>query len=124
MKLGLAGVTIAAVITAVVTASAASLGGITAGGLGVGQAAVIACDPDGVSVAYTLSNGAVLSMTVSGVAATCVNGSMRGVLTNASGAAIGAGGPTTVTGSSVTLNLSPQPQANAVEGVHISIIGP
>lgn len=124
MKLAFATVATAAALAAAVTASAASLGGITANRLSAGTAAVASCDPDGVTVTYTLSSGIVQSMTVGGVDAACANGSMRAVLANASGASIGAGGPTTVAGTSVVLTLSPQPLANAVEGVHISVVGP
>ena len=124
MKLAIATVATAAVIAAAVTASAASLGGITANRLSSGTAAILSCDPDGVTVTYTLSSGVVQSMTVSGVAPGCANGAMRAVLVNASATSIGAAGSTTVAGTSVTLTLSPQPLASAVEGVHISIVGP
>lgn len=122
MKLAL--VATAAAIAAAVTASAASLGGITTHRLSSGSATISGCDPDGVSVTYTLSAGVVQSMTVDGVAAACANGSMRATLVNGSGTSLGASGPATVGGTSVTLTLSPQPVASAVEGVHISIVGP
>lgn len=124
MKLAIATVATAAVIAAAVMASAASLGGVTANRLSSGTAAIMSCDPDGVTVTYTLSSGVVQSMTVGGVDAACVNGAMRAVLVNGSGSSIGAAASTTVAGTSVTLTLSPQPLASAVEGTHISIVGP
>lgn len=124
MKLALATAATVAALAAAVTASAASLGGISANRLTSGSAAITSCDADGVTMTYTLSSGVVQSMTVNDVAAACANGAMRAVLVNASGTSIGAAGPTTVTGTSVTLTLSPQPLANTVEGVHISIVGP
>lgn len=118
-----------ATVSAVALASAsfgaaASLGGINARDLSTGQANVLTCDGDGVGLTYTTSSGVVQSVTVTDVAAECVNGALRVVLADGSGASIGAGGPVTVSGSSVGVSLSPQPTATAVAAAHISIVGP
>src|SRR5688572_18938333 len=96
----LGGVVVAIIVATTVTAAAASLGGVSAAGLGAGQASVISCDADGVSASYAVSSGAVQSITVSGISANCVNGSLRVVLADGTGANIASGGPTTVTGTS------------------------
>jgi hypothetical protein len=124
MKLGLAIAVTAVAIAAAITGSAATLGGIAASGLGAGFSAVGSCDADGVDASYTVTAGAVQSITLTGIAGGCANGLIQAVLVNASDANIGSGGPATVTGTSITLNLSPQPQATAVTGVHVSIDGP
>ena len=113
-----------AVVASASFASAASLGGISARELAAGRAAVGSCDSDGVGVTYTTSSGTVQSITVTGVAAGCAGGSLRATLANSSGANIGAGGPITVAGTSVTVSLSPQPSSATVASAHVSITGP
>lgn len=104
--------------------SAASLGGITARGLGAGQSIVTSCDGDGVGLTYTTSAGAVQSVTVTGVATGCSGGALSVVLADSTGASIGAGGPVTVTDTDVSVALNPKPSASSVAAAHVSIIGP
>ena len=111
-------------LSAAVFGSAATLGGISARGLGGGQSSVQSCDSDGVGVTYTTSAGTVTSVTITGVAAGCANGAMYVVLTNGSNASIGASGPVTVSGTSVVMPLAPQPSAASVAAAHVSITGP
>lgn len=113
-----------AIVVSAALASAASLGGAVSAELTAGSAAVTSCDGDGVGVTYTSSGSAVQSVTVTGVAAACVNGALRVVLADSGGSTIAAGGPETVGGSSVAVPLSPQPSAASVAGVHVSIAGP
>jgi hypothetical protein len=67
----------AVVALAALTASAASLGGLTSDSLGADQTVVASCDTDGIALAYTNSYNAATNtyrttaVTMSGVAATC-----------------------------------------------------
>src|SRR5688572_3274403 len=111
-------------LSAAVFGSAATLGGISALGLGGGQSTVPSCDSDGVGVTYATSAGAVTSVTITGVAAGCANSALRVVLVNGSNASVGAGGPVTVSGTSVNVALTPQPTVASVAATHVSITGP
>ncbi len=122
-NLGFAAV-IAAVVGCAVYAAAATLGGVTARGLGAGKTTVTSCDGDGVTIAYTTSSGSVTGVTISDIAAGCSGGSLKVVLANSAGTNIGAGGPATVGGATVSLSLSPQPAASNVAAAHVSIAGP
>lgn len=103
--------------------AAATLGGAQTQSLGTGHATVASCDADGVSVAYTVTAGSVESIDVGGLASACAGGALRAVLADSAGASIGSGGPQTVAGTSVTVVLTPQPQANDVAGVHVVVEG-
>ena len=124
--------TAAAIAAAVVVpAFAASLGGLSAGQLGAGDAVVSACDSDGFSVSYTTSSGNVTAVNVSGIADPgCEGGDLSVTLADASGAAVGSGGPQTVaadgdtTDNSMTVTLSPTPAASVVTAVHVVVAGP
>jgi len=118
-----------AAVTAVALASAsfgaaATLGGVTARNLSAGSAAVASCDSDGVGITYTTSGSTVTGLTVTGIAAGCSGGQLTVVLSNSAGASIGAGGPATVSGTTVAVTLSPQPSAANVAAAHVSIAGP
>lgn len=104
--------------------AAATLGGLGSQELGAGAALVASCDSDGVGLNYTTASGTVQAVTVTGVAAACAGGSLRVVLASSTGGDIGAGGPTTVAGTSVNVTLAPQPLAVDVEAAHVSITGP
>jgi hypothetical protein len=112
-------------------ASAASLGGITGGSVGAGEAAIPACDTTGVSVSYTTTGGTVTTVTVGGLADPgCEGGALSLTLTNTAGDSIASGGPQTIptdgdtADNSVNVSVSPNPAAENVAGYHVSIAGP
>jgi|SRR5688500_8939692 hypothetical protein len=115
---------ILAVAATATIAAAASLGGITDGGLGAGEAQIAACDA-GFTVSYTTLGGNVTAVAVGDIASACTGGVLRVTVTDADGASIAAGGPETVgAGTTATVAVSPQPPAESVTGVDISIVGP
>ena len=118
------GAVVATLIAVATTGAAASLGSVSALGFGAGEAVVARCDSDGVTTSYAISFGAVQSITLDGLAGACTNGSLSVVLAGAGGVSVASGGPVTVAGASATVPLSPQPQANTVTAVHVSITGP
>lgn len=107
-----------------VAGAAATLGGLQSAGLGAGQSDVTGCDADGVSVTYALTAGAVDSIDVTGIAASCAGGSLRAVLADAAGASIASGGPHVVVGTTVSVAMTPQPRGGDVADVHVVIEGP
>jgi hypothetical protein len=114
------------VVTAAVSithASAAALT-MTTDSLAAGGSTIASCDPDGVDVSYTLSGDSVTQMTVQGIAPGCGGGELSATLVDTSENAVGEGGPQTVTGSSETLSISPQPDSLDVAAVHVVIVGP
>jgi len=123
-------VAVAIATAAVVPAFAASLG-LSSGDLGAGAAVVSACDTNGFTVSYTTSGANVTSVGVAGIAdPACEGGVLSVTLADASGAAVGSGGPQTVptdgdgTDNSMTVALSPSPAASIVTAVHVVVSGP
>jgi hypothetical protein len=114
-------VVIATVGTSVV-ASASSLG-LGADSLGAGNVAVAACDGDGFSPSYTTVGGNVTTVTVGGIDGACAGGALSVTLTDG-GVALASGGPVTVAGASAVVSLSPQPDAELVDGIHVLVNGP
>ncbi len=111
--------------------AAASLGGISTRSLGAGSSAVVTCDGDGMSVTHTTSGGQVTSVLVEGISdPTCEGARLSLTLTDSTNMAIGSGGAVTIAAdadtadNSISVSLSPQPDAELVTGVHISIVGP
>ncbi len=111
-----------AIVAGSVLAAAATLG-LDAESLGAGNAAVTACDADGFSPSYTTVAGNVTTVTVGGIDAACVGGQLSVTLTDG-GFGIGSGGPVSVSGASVAVPLSPQPDGELVDGIHVVIGGP
>lgn len=78
-----------------VTASAASLGGLTTDKVGADDVTVAACDTDGLTTTYTtayestLPGYEVATVTVGGIAAACNGDTMRVTLVNSSNASLG-----------------------------------
>jgi hypothetical protein len=100
---------------------AASLG--IGGTLGAGGASVSSCDAD-FGADYTTVSGNVTAVQVTGIAAACAGGALSVKLTNASGTAIGSGGPATISGASTNVSMSTTADADLVTGLRISIEGP
>ena len=119
----LIGIGVVAAAVSITYASAAAVP-VTTNSLAAGGSAVASCDPDGVVVSYTLSGDSVTQMTVQGIAAGCGGGEISATLVDTVEAAVGEGGPQTVTGSSAALSISPQPDSLDVVAVHVVIVGP
>lgn len=117
------------VVFASVFALAASLGGITSGGVGADNTAVASCDTNGVTTSYTTAWDAtdkryeITATTVSGVSDACDGETLSVSLTDSTGAQIGAGSlaiPASAA-TSFTVTMSPAPSAKLTEGVHVLI---
>jgi hypothetical protein len=113
-----------------VAASAATLGGVTAGGLGADTTLVASCDTDGVSLSYgtafAVGGYQVTSVTVKGINGACDTQNLQVTLTGSAGAALSAGSTTlsitgTSTTNSATVTLSTPVSANAVTGAAVVI---
>ena len=113
--------------------SAASLGGITAQGLGADDAIVASCDTDGVTTAYTTAYNTtgsagykVATVTVSGLNNACDGAAIEVRLTGAAGASLESVSKTVEsdagsTSTSVTMGSSTL--AESVTGVHVVVSG-
>jgi hypothetical protein len=121
----IAGIVAGLTVFGAVFASAASLGGITSGQVGADDAAVLSCDTDGVTTAYTTSwDGTddryeISTVTVSGIAAGCLTKTLSVSLTDGTDQ-IGSGSGTVV-GTSLAVTMSPAASAEATTGVHVAI---
>jgi hypothetical protein len=126
----------ALVISAVVLAMAASLGGITSDDLGADDAVVASCDTNGVttsySVSYSTAGGAgykVGDVTVAGIADPCDGATMSVTLTGSGGTSLGEQSMTVDVDSassdtSDTVNFAASNLlAESVTGVHVVIDG-
>jgi len=118
-----------AVLGTASVALAQGLGPLSSSGVGVGGAAVDPCDTDGFTIAYTTSAGAVTDVTIGGIAEPgCAGGGLSVTLTDASGTAIGGGGPVAVPSmadpGSVVVPIAGAPYAGDVAGFRAVIVGP
>lgn len=118
------------IVSSIVVASAASLGGVTTASLGSGSGTVGRCDT-AFTVSYVMENGLVDTVTVSDIAdPACEGGEVSLTLVNASGSAIGSAGPATVATdvgtapNSVTMTVASHPAASGVAGVRVVVVGP
>ncbi len=109
-------------------AMAATLGGITADGLGADSSVVAACDTDGVTTTFTVAYDAtdardeVTATVVAGVDASCAGQDLTVTLTNGSDVSLDRTTVTAVSGSN-TVNTTGPPAAEDVVNVHITITG-
>ena len=92
--------------------------------MGNGSTPVTACDTDGFTIAYTTSGGNLTLVAVGGIASACNGGSLRVTVVNGSRTSVASGGPVTVSGTSATVSVSPNPPASTPAGVDVSIVGP
>jgi hypothetical protein len=97
----------------VLTAAAASLGGVTSSSLGADQTVVASCDPDGMVLSYTNTYSATPgTYTVAAVVATGVNAACSGktyslTLSGTGGASLGAyPGTVSLVGTTLTINTT------------------
>ncbi len=111
---------------AAVTASAASLGGVNAAGLGADTNVVASCDTDGVSVDYTTgyvgTEYKVTAVKLSGVAAACNGKAVAITLRGASGS-LGEVTGTRDTSTTQSFSLGTAVSASSVTGVAVVIAG-
>jgi hypothetical protein len=105
-------------------AGAAALQGASSGLVGNGSSPVTACDTDGLSVTYTTSGGNVTSVAVGGIAVACNGGTLRVTVVDSSRTSVASGGPVTVSGTSQSITVSPNPAGATPAGVDVSIAGP
>ncbi len=113
-----------AVAIATTVGFAASLGGLTGARLGAGDAPVVSCDSDGVTIGYNLSGTTVTSVDIGAIAPACIGGELSVTLADSTGSSVGSGGPQVVAGATENVILAPQPAAASVSSVHIVIVGP
>ena len=111
-------------------ALAATLGGASSTRVGADNAAVTGCDT-AFTETYTTSGGNVTSVSIAGIAdPTCEGGALSVTLTDSSGVSIASGGPVTIPtdgdalDNTVNVSVSPQPAAENVANLNISITGP
>jgi len=111
-------------------AAAASLGSLGSESLGSGNGTVVACDTNGVSTEYTVDTGNVTDVVVSDIADPgCEGASLSLTLTDSDGQSIGSASSLEVptdgdtTANSMTVPVTPQPDAALVTNVHIVIVG-
>lgn len=105
-------------------ASAAALNGIATADLGVGSALVATCDPDGVTLTQITSGSTVTDLSVTGIDGACAGGDLSVTLAAADGSVVATAGPTTVSGTSATLVVTPTPEVGDFVSHHLRIIGP
>lgn len=114
----------------VVGASAATLGGLTSGGLGAEDQVVAACDTDGISATYTTSYSAtaqtyqVTAVNFSGVNAAC-NGKAASVSLRNGATNLGTtnAASITVATSAFSITLGTPVTASSVTGLSLVITG-
>jgi hypothetical protein len=127
----LAGLLAGAMAFSVVVGMAASLGGITTGGLGADDAVVASCDTNGVTTSYTTSYGTggtpgyhVGNVVVGGIADTCDGDNLAVSLTGSGGTSLGEQSATVPTGAGTSTTVSfaaSNVLAESVTGVHVVI---
>ncbi|MEW6473987.1 MAG: hypothetical protein AB1679_17185 [Actinomycetota bacterium] len=132
------GVLVGVTAFAGVTASAATLGGITSTGLGADDVTVASCDTNGVSTSYTTAYNTTTAagykvddITVAGIADACNGKSMKITLVGASNASLGEVTATVAVNSTATPAdtsdtvdfLATNKLAEDVQGIHVVISG-
>jgi hypothetical protein len=106
-------------------ASASALQGVSSTRVGNnGSTPVVACDTDGFTITYTTTGGNVTSVDVGGIAVACNGASLAVTVVNSSRTSVASGGPVTVSGTSATVSVSPNPPGATPAGVDVSIVGP
>lgn len=117
-----------AVAGTVSVAAAATLGGLNADQLGADDAAVTACDTDGIAVAYTTDyvpsskEYEVDTVDLSGIAAGCVGQTLDITVADSSGAVL-ADSSLTVAGATASVSMPAGIAAADVEHVAVVIAG-
>ena len=112
-------------------ASAATLGGVVGPALSGGNGSIPACDPDGLTAAYTTSAGNLTAFTIGGIADPgCEGASLSLTVIDATGTSIASAVPQTIPtdvgtiDNTLLLTVTPNPPAESPAGVEIIIAGP
>lgn len=109
-----------------VTASASSLGGVTATDLGTSASVVASCDTDGVGVTYTTAYSAgqyrVSEVKLSGIASTCAGKNVTATLFDGGQLSLAEKSGAN-SGATQTLTLATPVPAESVKGVAVVIAG-
>ena len=106
-------------------AAAATLGPLGSDTLGAGSATVTGCDPNGVNTEYVIAKENVTSVTVSDIHSDCTGARLSLTLTDDSDASIASADSLVVPGGgSMSVDVSPDPEASAVTGLHVVVVGP
>jgi hypothetical protein len=96
----------------ILTASAASLGGLTSSSLGADQTVVASCDSNGIAMAYTTTYDApsnsykTTAVTISNVDASCATKSYKLTMSDGAASLNETSGTVTLTAGSQTITLS------------------
>ena len=112
----------------VIGAFAATLGGLSSDQLGADATLVASCDTDGVGLDYTTVYDAtddryeVSSVTVTGIAAACAGQSLSVTISDGT-TVLGQGTVTPVAGTTATVAVSPNADAEAVTNAAVVITG-
>lgn len=114
---------------AAVSASAATLGGITGTSLGADLTVVASCDTDGVAAGFTTAYSAtpkeytVSAVNLTGIAAGCAGKVLNVTLADTGGASLGSGTVTSIVGTTATVSFVPAISAKAVSNIAVVISG-
>jgi hypothetical protein len=110
--------------------SAASLGGIAPAGIGAAGSPIPACDT-AFTVAFTTSHGNATAVLVGDIAdPACEGGDLTLTVTGSAGAVIASSQTVAVptdadaTPDSIEVPITPNPAAEQVAGIRISVVGP
>jgi hypothetical protein len=128
MKRMLVALVIGAAVSGGVFASATTLGGVSNASLGANNAAVTACDADGVAATYATTYNATskkydaTGVTVTGIAAACIGKTLKFNLVNTAGTSLYEGSKT-VAAASETFTVPAGTAAELVENVAVTIYG-
>jgi hypothetical protein len=128
MKRMLIALVVGAAVSGGVFASATTLGGVNTNTLGANNAAITACDADGVTSAYgttyntTSKKYDTTSVTVSGIAAGCVGKTLKFTLVSSTGTSLYEG-TKAVVGTSEAFTVPAGTAADSVENIAVTIFG-
>lgn len=78
----------------------------------------------GMSISWTVTAGTVTSIALGSIPSACNGGALSLTLVDGSNVSLGAVGPVTVTGTSMTLTPSGSPPATSVANSFVSVVGP
>jgi hypothetical protein len=128
MKRMLIALVIGVAVSGGVFASATTLGGVSTNSLGANNAAVTACDADGVASTYGTTYNATskkydaTSVTVSGIAAGCTGKTLKFTLVSSAGTSLYEG-TKAVAGTSEAFTVPAGTPAESVDNIAVTIYG-
>ena len=113
----------------ILTASAASLGGLTSSSLGADQTVIASCDTDGINMAYSTAYDATTNaykttaVTISNVNAACANKTYKLTMSDGTVSLNETSGTVTLTAGSQTIALSASVDSKSVTKTALVITG-